>query len=167
MIEILNKVVHTVTKKEEGDKEVIKAEPNYEGLWIVTPFEENDYWFLKTGYINYALITIFLLSHLPSSLSYTYENIYFLLHLFFSYYFAKFVLEVAMEALEEFTYPDDEITTAYKSELAIISAPTILFTLEAGVGNKTLPMLLLHVSFQSNINDWSTKTVIAFFNREN
>lgn len=49
MIEILSKVVHTVTKKEEEDKEIVKPEPNYEGLWIVTPFEENDYWFLKTG----------------------------------------------------------------------------------------------------------------------
>lgn len=58
MIEILNKVVHTVTKKEEESKEVIKPEPNYEGLWIVTPFEENDYWFLKTGYTNYALIIL-------------------------------------------------------------------------------------------------------------
>lgn len=64
-----------------------------------------------------------------------------------------------MEALEEFTYLDDEVVTAYKPELAIISAPTILLTLEAGVGNKTLPMLLLHVGFQSNVNDWSTKTV--------
>ncbi|XP_072763012.1 intermembrane lipid transfer protein Vps13 isoform X2 [Anoplolepis gracilipes] len=115
VIEILSKVVHTVTKKEEEDMEVVKPEPNYEGLWIVTPFEENDYWFLKT--------------------------------------------EVAMEAFEEFVYLDDEIPTAYKPELAIISAPTILFTLEAGVGNKTLPMLLLHVDFQSNVNDWSTKTM--------
>ncbi|CAL1678435.1 unnamed protein product [Lasius platythorax] len=115
VIEILNKVVHTVTKKEEEDKEIVKPEPNYEGLWIVTPFEENDYWFLKT--------------------------------------------EVAMEALEEFTYSDDEVVTAYKPELAIVSAPTILLTLEAGVGNKTLPMLLLHVGFQSNVNDWSTKTM--------
>lgn len=64
-----------------------------------------------------------------------------------------------MEALEEFTYPDDEVATAYKPELAIVSAPTILLTLEAGVGNKTLPMLLLHVGFQSNVNDWSTKMV--------
>ncbi|XP_071565919.1 intermembrane lipid transfer protein Vps13 isoform X2 [Temnothorax nylanderi] len=128
VIEILNKVIHTVTRKEEEDKEIVKAEPNYEGLWIVTPFEENNYWFLKT--------------------------------------------EVAMEALEEFImYPDDEIAAAaaaaaaagaavaYKPELAIVSAPTILFTLEAGVGNKTLPMLLLHVSFQSNVNDWSTKSM--------
>nr|XP_012230348.1 PREDICTED: vacuolar protein sorting-associated protein 13C isoform X2 [Linepithema humile] len=115
VIEILNKVIQTVTKKEEEDKEVVKSEPNYEGLWIVTPFEENDYWFLKT--------------------------------------------EIATEALEEFTYPDDETVTAYKAELAIVSAPTILLTLEAGVGNKTLPMLLLHVGFQSNVNDWSTKTM--------
>lgn len=115
VIEILNKVIHTVTRKEEENKEVVKPEPNYEGLWIVTPFEENNYWFLKT--------------------------------------------EIAMEALEEFTYPDDEIVTAYKPELAIVSAPTILFTLEAGVGNKTLPMLLLHMGFQSNVNDWSTKSM--------
>ncbi|XP_011874480.1 PREDICTED: vacuolar protein sorting-associated protein 13C isoform X2 [Vollenhovia emeryi] len=117
VIEILNKVIHTVTRKEEEDKEIVKPEPNYEGLWIVTPFEENNYWFLKT--------------------------------------------EVAMEALEEITYPADadEIVAAYKPELAIVSAPTILFTLEAGVGNKTLPMLLLHLGFQSSVNDWSTKSM--------
>lgn len=66
-------------------------------------------------------------------------------------------IEVATEALEEFMYSDD--ITIYKPELALVSAPTILLTLEAGVGNKTLPMLLLHVGFQSSINDWSTKTV--------
>ncbi|XP_039312283.1 vacuolar protein sorting-associated protein 13 isoform X2 [Solenopsis invicta] len=115
VIEILNKVIHMVTKKEEEDMEVVKSEPNYEGLWIVTPFEDNNYWFLKT--------------------------------------------EVAMEALEEFTYPDDDVVATYKPELAIVSAPTILFTLEAGVGNKTLPMLLLHVGFESSINDWSTKSM--------
>ncbi|XP_011630655.2 LOW QUALITY PROTEIN: vacuolar protein sorting-associated protein 13 [Pogonomyrmex barbatus] len=115
VIEILNKVIHTMTKKEEEDKNIIKPEPNYEGLWIITPFEENNYWFLKT--------------------------------------------EIAMEAFEEFAYPDDEIVATYKPELAIVSAPTILFTLEAGVGNKTLPMLLLHLGFQSSIKDWSTKSM--------
>lgn len=50
VIEILNKVIQTVTKKEEESKEIVKLEPNYEGLWIITPFEEHDYWFLKTGY---------------------------------------------------------------------------------------------------------------------
>ncbi|XP_020292498.1 vacuolar protein sorting-associated protein 13C isoform X2 [Pseudomyrmex gracilis] len=115
VIEILNKVIQTVTKKEEESKEIVKLEPNYEGLWIITPFEEHDYWFLKT--------------------------------------------EVAMEALEEFVYPEDEIATVYKAELAIVSAPTILFTLEAGIGNKTLPMLLLNLGFQSSVNDWSTKSM--------
>lgn len=115
VIEILNKVVHTATKTEEQDQEVVVTEENYEGLWIVTPFEESDFWFLKT--------------------------------------------EVGIEAVEDFVYSDDEDTVVYKPELAIISAPTILFTLEAGVGNKTLPMLLLHIGFQSNINDWSTKTM--------
>lgn len=66
---------------------------------------------------------------------------------------------MGVEAIEDFVYPDDDVETVYKAELAIISAPTILFTLEAGVGNKTLPMLLLNIGFQSNINDWSTKTV--------
>lgn len=54
-------------------------------------------------------------------------------------------------------YPDD--ATVYKPELALVSAPTVLLTLEAGVGNKTLPMLLLYLGFQSNVSDWSTKTV--------
>jgi len=129
VIEILNRVIQTVMiEKEEKEMEIIKPEPNYEGIWIITPFEEYDYWFLRT--------------------------------------------EVAMEALEEFTY-EEEITAVYKPELAVILAPTILFTLEAGVGNKTLPMLLLHASFQSNIMDWSTKSmsidstismVIAYYN---
>ncbi|KAG7211251.1 hypothetical protein KM043_010561 [Ampulex compressa] len=115
VIEILNKVVHTVTKTEVEDAEVIKAERNYEGLWIITPFEEQEYWFLKT--------------------------------------------EVGVEALEEFAYPEDDSLIIYKQELAVISAPTVLLTLEAGVGNKTLPMLLLHIGFQSNVNDWSTKSM--------
>ncbi|XP_026298323.1 vacuolar protein sorting-associated protein 13 isoform X3 [Apis mellifera] len=130
VIEILNKVIHTVTKTEIKDQEIIITEQNYEGLWIVTPFEENDFWFLKT--------------------------------------------EVGIEAIEDFTYSDDE-DIVYKPQLAIISAPTILFTLEAGVGNKTLPMLLLHIGFQSNIYDWSTKTmsieytmsvIMAYYNNQ-
>ncbi|XP_058806498.1 intermembrane lipid transfer protein Vps13 isoform X2 [Phymastichus coffea] len=117
VIEILNRVVQTITKKDEEGTEVKKPEPNHEGLWVITPFTEPDYWFLKT--------------------------------------------EVAVEALEDLQLSDDEEVTniVYKPELAIVSAPTILLTLEAGVGNKTLPMLLLHLGFQSNIHDWSTSTM--------
>ncbi|XP_076681161.1 vacuolar protein sorting 13C isoform X2 [Andrena cerasifolii] len=115
VIEILNKVIHTATMTAVEDQEVVVSQPNHEGLWIITPFEESEFWFLKT--------------------------------------------EMATEAVEDFVYPDDEEATVYKPELAIVSAPTILFTLEAGVGNKTLPMLLLHIGFQSNVNDWSTKSM--------
>lgn len=68
-----------------------------------------------------------------------------------------------MEANEDLQFSDDEEipATIYKPELAIVSAPTILLTLEAGIGNKTLPMLLLHLSFQSDIHDWSTNTVLV------
>lgn len=67
-----------------------------------------------------------------------------------------------MEASEDLQFSDDEGTPAavYKPELAMVSAPTILLTLEAGIGNKTLPMLLLHLGFQSNVHDWSTNTVL-------
>ncbi|XP_053986716.1 intermembrane lipid transfer protein Vps13 isoform X2 [Hylaeus volcanicus] len=115
VIEILNKVVHTATKTEVKDEEVVISEPNHKGLWIITPYDESDFWFLKT--------------------------------------------EVGVEAVEDFMFTDRGDVTLYKPELAIISAPTILFTLEAGVGNKTLPMLLLHIGFQSNVNDWSSKSM--------
>nr|XP_050858456.1 intermembrane lipid transfer protein Vps13 isoform X2 [Vespula vulgaris] len=129
VIEILNNVIHTVTKTEEEDKEVVKPEPNYEGLWQITPYKEQNYWFLKP--------------------------------------------EIGTEVLELFSYPDYDDNAVYKPELAIISAPTILLTLEAGVGNKTLPMLLTNIGFQSNVNDWSTKSmslectislIIAYYN---
>ncbi|KAL7290198.1 hypothetical protein TKK_0015907 [Trichogramma kaykai] len=117
VIEILNRVVQTVIKKEEDSGEVKKQEPNHDGLWIITPFKESDYWFLKT--------------------------------------------EVAQEANEDLQFSDEEEneTPIYKPEVAIVSAPTILLTLEAGIGNKTLPMLLLHLGFQSDIHDWSTNTM--------
>ncbi|XP_066591225.1 intermembrane lipid transfer protein Vps13 isoform X2 [Prorops nasuta] len=116
VIEILSKVINSVTKKEEEDREVVKVEADHSGLWLITPYEENDYWFLKT--------------------------------------------EVGVEASEELMYNyTEETVTVYKPELAIISAPNILLTLEAGVGNKTLPMLLLHIGFQGNVSDWSTKSM--------
>ncbi|XP_043267936.1 vacuolar protein sorting-associated protein 13 isoform X2 [Venturia canescens] len=115
VIEILNKVLQKISTKEADEDEIVKSEPTHEGLWLVTPYEESEYWFLKT--------------------------------------------EVGVEALEDYLYDNSEDAVLYKPELAIVSAPVILLTLEAGVGNKTLPMLLFHVGFQSNVNDWSTKTM--------
>lgn len=64
-----------------------------------------------------------------------------------------------MEAFEDIINAEFQGIPAYKPEVAIVSAPTILFTLEAGVGNKTLPMLSLRLDFQSTVHDWSTPTV--------
>ncbi|KAJ8665252.1 hypothetical protein QAD02_006914 [Eretmocerus hayati] len=117
VIEILNRVVQTITKANEEEDELKKLELNHEGLWTASPFKEPDYWFLKA--------------------------------------------EVAVEASEDLQLSDDEDTVVptYKPELAIVSMPTILFTLEAGVGNKTLPMLLLHLGFQTNAIDWSSNSM--------
>ena len=41
--------MQTITKKEEEGDEVTKPEPMHEGLWIITPFSEADYWFLRPG----------------------------------------------------------------------------------------------------------------------
>lgn len=46
---MLNRVVQTVTKNQEVDEDTVKLEPDYSGLWTITPFYENDYWFLKAG----------------------------------------------------------------------------------------------------------------------
>ncbi|XP_020707369.2 intermembrane lipid transfer protein Vps13 isoform X2 [Athalia rosae] len=116
VIEMLNKVVQTVTKNQQVEDESVKVEPDYSGVWMITPFNENDYWFLKA--------------------------------------------ETAVEAMEDLAFAENvEPDVIYKQELAIVTAPTILLTLEAGVGNKTLPMLLFYLGFQSNVNDWSTKTM--------
>lgn len=52
VIEILNKVVQTVTKTEEEDSEIEKPGPSHERLWLISPYQEKDYWFLKTGILE-------------------------------------------------------------------------------------------------------------------
>ena len=47
-----------------------------------------------------------------------------------------------------------------KEELCLIECPTILLTLEAGVGNQTLPMILLSLSFHAQANNWSSQVNI-------
>lgn len=42
-------------------------------------------------------------------------------------------------------------------ELCIVTVPLIVITLEAGVGNKTMPLLLIESGFEGNVNDWSTR----------
>ncbi|KAK0157380.1 hypothetical protein PV328_011128 [Microctonus aethiopoides] len=111
VIEMIGRIVQQSTFKEEEEGQTVRTDPTHEGLWLITPFDENDFWFLKT--------------------------------------------EIALEVFEDFIYSDSVDITSYKPELAIVSVPNILLTIEAGVGNKTLPMLFLHSGFRSNVNDWS------------
>lgn len=42
-------------------------------------------------------------------------------------------------------------------EICIINMPTILITVEAGVGNKTLPMIMLQSGFTGQVTNWSSQ----------
>jgi len=47
---------------------------------------------------------------------------------------------------------DDELPVLKKSEVCIISIPSIVFTIEAGIGTKTMPMLLTECTFNGSVN---------------
>lgn len=42
-------------------------------------------------------------------------------------------------------------------EMCNVSAMSIVVTVEAGVGTKTVPMLLLETSFEASVHNWSSK----------
>ncbi|XP_028133900.2 intermembrane lipid transfer protein Vps13 isoform X1 [Diabrotica virgifera virgifera] len=45
-------------------------------------------------------------------------------------------------------------------ELCIISIPSVTVTVEAGVGNKTLPMLMLETGFSGSVKNWSSQMIL-------
>nr|CAD7454577.1 unnamed protein product [Timema tahoe] len=45
-------------------------------------------------------------------------------------------------------------------EICIVAAPSIVITVEAGVGNQTLPMILLELGFQGTVHDWSSQLYV-------
>lgn len=74
----------------------------------------------------------------------------------------EMILDVGDDALamigSESNYDTLNVSDAPKlKELCIVSMSSFILTLEAGVGNKTLPMLLMESSFQGNVNDWSSQ----------
>ncbi|KAJ4449971.1 hypothetical protein ANN_01378 [Periplaneta americana] len=46
-------------------------------------------------------------------------------------------------------------------ELCIVTAPSVVITMEAGVGSQTLPMILAEIGFQGSIVDWSTQMSLS------
>lgn len=52
---------------------------------------------------------------------------------------------------------DNKLSILKKSEVCLISIPSIVFTIEAGIGTKTMPMLLTECTFNGSVNNWSSK----------
>ncbi|XP_021940255.1 vacuolar protein sorting-associated protein 13 isoform X3 [Zootermopsis nevadensis] len=46
-------------------------------------------------------------------------------------------------------------------EICMLTAPSIVITMEAGVGNQTLPMILVDIGFQGSVLDWSTQMNVS------
>lgn len=61
-----------------------------------------------------------------------------------------------MDTISNVNFPKENAKYNLK-ELCVVTANSIKFTMEAGVGNKTLPMLLLETGFEAKIRDWSSK----------
>lgn len=70
--------------------------------------------------------------------------------------------DTAQDALQvaSLTTMESHHAAIRKKELCFLTIPNLIFTVEAGVGNKTLPMLLLESSFRGKVNDWSSKVNI-------
>lgn len=46
-------------------------------------------------------------------------------------------------------------------EICMLTAPSVIVTMEAGVGSQTLPMILVDIGFQGSVTDWSTQ--VSFY----
>lgn len=47
-----------------------------------------------------------------------------------------------------------------KTEICVISAPSIVVTVEAGIGTRTLPMIMLEMCFQGEARNWSSQLYV-------
>ncbi|KRT85331.1 hypothetical protein AMK59_1583, partial [Oryctes borbonicus] len=70
-----------------------------------------------------------------------------------------FRTDVADEASETLGMKESK-TARGLTEICFIRVPAIILTLEAGVGNKTLPMLLVESHFDGKIKNWSTNMTV-------
>lgn len=70
-------------------------------------------------------------------------------------HFLHFTVDSAVDALGLLNTPA-EIKKSLE-ELCIISMPKVIVTIEAGVGTKTLPMLIFEASFKGLAHNWSSQ----------
>lgn len=120
-IELLNRVLVTMSGREATDENVEEELDDHSNLWEFKSFADNEFWFLKTDLAEDAL---------------------------------------AVESLDDIETANQRHAAIRKKELCFLTMPSLVLTVEAGVGNKTLPMLLLESSFRGNVNDWSSKVSV-------
>ncbi|GJQ73818.1 hypothetical protein Trydic_g18756, partial [Trypoxylus dichotomus] len=70
-----------------------------------------------------------------------------------------FRTDIADEATEILDVKESKSTRTL-NEICLIRVPAVILTLEAGVGNKTLPMLLMESHFDGKIKNWSTNMTV-------
>ncbi|XP_046391664.1 vacuolar protein sorting-associated protein 13 [Ischnura elegans] len=71
------------------------------------------------------------------------------------YWFLK--TEVGQDAVLEATTNVKKSTDDYKNEILLVSVPSIQIAFEAGIGGRAIPLLLIQMSHQGKISDWSSK----------
>ncbi|GLH16639.1 Vacuolar protein sorting-associated protein 13A-like Protein [Gryllus bimaculatus] len=64
------------------------------------------------------------------------------------------------EEASESIFLEEPLKPTVQGELCIVSVSSIVITVEAGVGNQTLPMILIDMSFNGAINNWSSRLFI-------
>lgn len=109
-IELLNRVLATMSEQPATGGDDVE-ETNFQHIWDVKPFKDNDFWFLKS--------------------------------------------DMAEEATEQVMEYIPEKKTL--QEICIISMSSLVITVEAGVGNKTLPMLLFETTLKGSAKNWSSQ----------
>lgn len=72
-----------------------------------------------------------------------------------------YLLDEAMEAIDILSTDTKQVQTiqALAGEICKISASTIVLSIEAGLGNDTIPMLTMQASLQAQIKDWSGQVI--------
>ncbi|XP_066252738.1 intermembrane lipid transfer protein Vps13 isoform X1 [Euwallacea similis] len=111
-IELLNRVLVTMSKSPASEDLREEDQFTFQSLWDQRSFQDNEFWFLKG--------------------------------------------EEAVEATED-SICEQNSTKPALQELCIISMPSIVVTMEAGVANKTVPFLLFETSLRGRAKNWSSQ----------
>lgn len=72
-------------------------------------------------------------------------------------------VQVGTEALETDTAAVQDTSAARKDEQALLTAKSIVITVEQGADNRTIPMLLWRASLEAEVLDWSSEMSVRGF----